>query len=69
MCLEIEKVVCCKDDCLFLSLNEKTQDLVYELTGKKPAHYCSKYNKRLTHYPYGEPYITRCPECLGLKEN
>jgi hypothetical protein len=65
--MNTEDIVCCKDDCLFLSINEKTQDLIYELTGHKPKHYCLKYNKILTHYPYREPYITRCPECLGLQ--
>ncbi len=57
----IEKRYC--NDCEFLSINEEDQNRIKELGGVCLPHICEKYNKRVLHYPYTEPYIHPCEEC------
>lgn len=49
--------------CEFLNIDEYEQDLIKEKCGDCPPHICKKYNKRITYFPYNEPYIHPCEEC------
>lgn len=49
--------------CEFLSIDEYEQDLIKAKFGERPDHICKKYNKRVKHTPYSEPYIHPCKEC------
>ena len=49
--------------CEFLNIDEYEQDLIKSKCGVCPAHICKKYNKRVTHFPYSEPYIHPCEDC------
>lgn len=49
--------------CEFLNIDEYEQDLIKAKCGDCPPHICKKYNKRVTHFPYSEPYIHPCEEC------
>ena len=57
----------CSDCCEFLTFNEDEQNLIKQMTGNLHPHYCTKYSVRLKHFPAGEPFITKCEQCL--KEN
>ena len=50
--------------CNFLSIDEKEQDLIRAQGGVTYPHICTKYKKRVLHYPYNEPYIHPCKECM-----
>ena len=49
--------------CEFLNIDEYKQDLIKAKCGYCPPHICNKYNKRVLHFPYSEPYIHPCEEC------
>ena len=49
--------------CEFLNIDEYRQDLIKAKCGYCPLHICNKYNKRVIHFPYSEPYIHPCEEC------
>ena len=50
--------------CEYLSINEFEQDYIVKHGGNLHLHICTKYNKRVLHYPYKEPLIHPCEECL-----
>ena len=49
--------------CEFLNIDEYEQDLIKVKFRHCPPHICNKYNKRVIHFPYSEPYIHPCEEC------
>lgn len=49
--------------CEHLSLTEGEQNMVRRRGEAVPPHICTKYNKRVTHYPYNHPFIHPCEEC------
>lgn len=49
--------------CEYLNISERTQDLLKAKGMGCPPHICKKYNIRVTHFPYREPYIHPCKEC------
>lgn len=51
------------NDCEFLNIDEYEQNLIKEKYGKLPLHICTRYDRRVKHYPYKEPYIHPCEEC------
>ena len=55
-------VVCNK--CKWLSIDEHEQNVIREQGGGIYPHICRLYKKRVTHYPYAEPYIHPCEECI-----
>lgn len=59
-----EKPVKPCNGCEHLSLTEAEQDAVKSQGGGCPPHICRKYNKRVTHYPFREPQIHPCEECV-----
>lgn len=52
------------NDCEFLNLSEADQDHIKKSGGGCPPHICTKYNERVRHYPYKEPYIRPLKECI-----
>lgn len=59
------------NSCLHLTTTEEQQERFWRLTKKKVMlpHICSKYNQRVRHYPYYEPMIHPCEECIKEMEN
>lgn len=57
--------------CPHLNITEEQQERFWRVTKKKAMfpHICLKYNKRVLHYPYYEPMIHPCDECIKEKEN
>ena len=57
--------------CPHLNVTEEQQDRFWMMGNKKSMfpHICKKYNKRVLHYPYQEPMIHPCDECIKEKEN
>ena len=53
--------------CEYLNINEAQQNKMEKQCGCLLWHYCKKYNKRLFHFPFKEPYITPCQECIDEK--
>lgn len=53
------------NDCKCLNINEDEQNYLKEQVGHIYPHICKKYNRRLSHYPYVEPMIHPCEECLN----
>lgn len=55
-------------DCEYLSYTEKEQRVQEEIIGKKPDHYCYKYERKLYHIDDKgrdyEPKILKCGECI-----
>lgn len=49
--------------CKHLSIDEDEQNLIKSQSGEIYPHICKKYNKRVLHMPYKEPYIHPCEEC------
>lgn len=54
-------------NCEHLSIDEKEQNLIILQGGGLYPHICRKYKKRVLHFPYKEPHIHPCNECI--KEN
>lgn len=52
------------NNCKYLSINEFEQNYITEQGGGLYPHICTKYKKRVLHYPYKEPLIHPCEECL-----
>lgn len=50
--------------CEHLSITEAEQNLIKEQGGGFYPHVCTKYKKRVFHYPYPQTIITPCKECL-----
>lgn len=50
--------------CEFLSITEAEQNQIKAQGGGCPPHICRKYGKRVLHFPYREPFIHPCEECL-----
>ena len=57
-----EKKIC--NDCEFLSITEEQQNFLKEQGCGILSHNCKKYKKQVRHFPYREPYIHPCEECL-----
>lgn len=57
------KTVC--NGCEFLSIDEEEQDFTKNQGGGIYPHICRKYKKQVRHFPYSEPYIYPCDECLN----
>lgn len=57
----MKKISC--NDCEFLNIDEREQNIIKKRDGWCPPHICKKYNKRVLHFPYREPYIHPCEEC------
>ena len=57
--------------CPHLIFTEEQQERLWRASKKKALfpHMCSKYNQRVLHYPYDEPMIHPCDECIKEKEN
>jgi hypothetical protein len=55
--------------CQHLHITEREQNLIKQRGNAFAPHYCKKYNKRVLHYPYKEPMIHPCDECIKEKEN
>lgn len=55
-------IICNK--CEYLSISEQQQNFIKSQCGNCPPHICNKYNKRVFHYPYKEPFIYPCKECF-----
>lgn len=53
----------CPQDCCYLSLTEKRQDELKNITGMTSHHFCKKYNVRLYHLS-AHPFLYKCKECL-----
>lgn len=53
----------CPRDCKYLSLTEKRQRELKNITGIDSVHLCNKYNIRLFHLSR-EPDLYRCGECI-----
>lgn len=53
------------NDCEFLSITEEQQDFLKKHSGEILSHNCKKYKKQVRHFPYKEPYIHPCKECLS----
>ena len=51
-------------NCEHLSITEHEQNEVKELSGRIYPHVCTKYKTRVFHFPYQEPFICRCVECM-----
>ena len=51
------------NNCEFLNINEKEQNAIKERGDGCPPHICTKYNKRVFHFPYPQPFICPCEEC------
>lgn len=51
------------NNCAFLNIDEHEQNLIKAKLGKCPPHICTKYDKRVTHFPYRHPSICPCEEC------
>lgn len=62
----------CDDNCIYLSCNERFQNVYYNVNKERPPHVCKKYKKRLYHLEY-HPNICKCEKCMkeqqGVKEN
>lgn len=54
----------CCNRCKYLSIDEHTQNRIFKETGVLKPHVCLKYNVRVLHMPYREPFIHRCKECI-----
>lgn len=52
----------CPRDCKYLSLTEKRQRELKNLTGMDSHHFCKKYNVRLYHM-LAHPDLYKCSEC------
>lgn len=55
--------------CIHLIITEVEQNFIKQRGNTFAPHICSKYNKRVLHYPYEEPMIHPCDECIKEKEN
>ena len=55
--------------CQHLHITEREQNIIKQRGNVFEPHYCTKYNKRVIHYPYNEPMIHPCDECIKEKEN
>lgn len=53
----------CPQDCYYLSLTEKRQRELKNLTGMDSHHFCKKYGDRLYHLE-AHPNLYKCKECL-----
>ena len=53
----------CDDNCIYLSCNERFQNVHYNVNKERPPHMCKKYKKKLYHWEY-HPNICKCDECL-----
>jgi hypothetical protein len=51
--------------CKFLYIDEYVQDLIKLKKGICPPHICLKHKKQVKHFPYSEPYIYPCNECMS----
>ena len=51
------------NDCEFLSIIEKDQNDLRKLGYDYTPHICNKYDKRVLHFPYQQPFIHPCEEC------
>ena len=53
------------NDCPHLIVTEAQQEHLWKISKKKVMfpHICSKYNRRVLHYPYREPMICPCRQC------
>ena len=54
----------CPQDCCYLSLTEKRQNELKNITGMNSHHFCKKYNVRLYHL-LAHPNLYRCEQCLN----
>ena len=50
--------------CKYLNIDEHEQNYLRKHTGHIYDHICKKYNKRVCHFPYDEPFIYPCDECM-----
>lgn len=51
--------------CEFVNITESEQNLLKQKLGFTPPHICKKYNKRVIHYPFPQPMIHPCKECIA----
>lgn len=58
----IKKHTC--NNCEFLNIDEYEQNLIKNQGEGCPPHICTKYNKRVMHYPLIHPAIYPCEECM-----
>ena len=54
----------CPQNCKWLNISEAQQNKIYELTGKKPNHFCIRYGVRLFHM-LAHPGLYKCEQCLN----
>ena len=54
----------CPEDCPYLSLTEKRQRELKNLTGIDSHHFCKKYNVRLYHLSE-HPNLHMCEQCYN----
>lgn len=59
------KTVC--NGCKHLNIDESEQNYLKEQVGHIYPHFCKKYKKQVRHFPYSEPYIYPCDECLTAR--
>lgn len=52
------------NECPHLNINEREQIRLKKGGLGLSPHICKKYNKRVLHYPYREPDIHPCDECI-----
>jgi hypothetical protein len=57
------KTVC--NGCEFLIIDEEEQNLIKNQSDVIYPHCCKKYQRIVRHFPYDEPYIYPCNECLN----
>lgn len=64
----------CHPECEHLSVTERQQDVIFASTGKKPPHFCRRYQQAVMHGKK-HPMLKRLRECeygddrQGGKEN